>query len=96
MSEPGTTPFHRGGPAAMFAMEVKGPRDAVVVMAVQHRDLTDVAWSTAGSLAVLGPGRSSLRVSGFKEELRFRVSVGSDAGNGSAEVRVLPPVWLPQ
>ena len=89
------SPLRRGGPAGIFSFEVKGPRHAAVVLAVDHRDLADTNWSNAGALSMLAPGESAFRVSGLKEELRIRCSVVGGLGADPVEVRVLPPEWLP-
>ena len=96
MSNPHDSPsFRRGGPAGIFSFEVKGPRHAAVVWAVDHRDLGDTNWSNAGSLSMLAPEDSAFRVSDLKEELRIRCSVAGGLGADPVEVRVLPPEWLP-
>lgn len=96
--DPGETPqhsFRRGGPAAIFSFEVKGPRNAVVVMAVEHREQADAEWSGAGALSALAPAESALRVSGLKEELRLKFTVVGGAAGDVAQVHMPPPTWLP-
>lgn len=98
--EPGTDPqhspaFRRGGRAGVFSFEVKGPRHAAVVWAVDHRDLGDTNWSNAGEFSMLAPEESAFLVSGLKDELRIRCSVVGGVGADPVEVRALPPEWLP-
>jgi hypothetical protein len=87
--------FRREGPGAILSFEMKGPRDATVVMTVDHRNEADTEWLEAGTLSALTPTVSALRVSHLKENLRLRFSVAGDAADGPADVRVLPPEWLP-
>jgi hypothetical protein len=89
------SPFSRKGPSAIISVQVNGPRDALVTIAVEHRDRGDEEWSRAGSFPMLAPAESSLRVSGLKEEVRLRFDVASAAKGAPVAVRVLPPEWLP-
>jgi hypothetical protein len=83
-----TPPRSNGGRSAVLSFHVTGPRDAAVVVAVEHRDPGET-WLPAGSVSMIAPSESSLRVGGLKKEFRFRVS------GDPAQVHVLPPEWLP-
>lgn len=55
---------------AILSFMVNGPDSATVVVAVEHRDPGET-WLPAGSLSMIAPSESSLRVGGLKEEFRF-------------------------
>jgi hypothetical protein len=83
---------HESQPArrsAILSFEVTGPEGADVVVAVEHADPGDCCWSAAGSVPMIAPAGSALRVPRLKGEVRLRVT------GDPAEVRVLPPRWLP-
>ena len=82
-SQPGSS-----GRDAVLSFEVTGRQGAAVVVTVEHKEPGDM-WSPAGSVSMIAPAESVLRVSGLKEAWRVRV-----AGD-PAQVRVLPPEWLP-
>jgi hypothetical protein len=88
--------FRRGGLAALFAVEifVVDP-STTLTFAVEHKNISDTAWTTLVTMATLGAGVNTTTVGSIKEELRFSFVVNGTNAFDSVYANVLAPSWRP-
>jgi hypothetical protein len=93
-----TNPFPRRGLAALFSLQTTHvPASLTLNASVQHKNLEDASWTTAGVFSgITAVGLSTLDLSGLKEELRFSFTFSGTGGIGNFfRVFVPPPAWRP-
>jgi hypothetical protein len=67
----------------------------VVVVTVQHKDLADTSWATAGTFAdITEVGVDTLTLSGLKEELRLKVAFSGGVAGNIAHILLAAVTWL--
>ena len=81
-------PFPRGGPSAVFTMDVVAIADApTFVVTVEHRNSNDT-WTVAGTFPnITGQGVSTKDITGLKQLLRFKYSFTSTDENDGVTFR---------
>lgn len=88
--------FDRGALEGIFAADVIRIGGAgTLTVAVEHRNRADTlptVLGTIGPLAVTGVG--DVQLSGVKEEVRFRYTVGGTAVTDWVHWRMLTPTWM--
>ncbi len=89
--------FPRGGLSAVFAVEVFALiSGASLDVAVQYKNADETSWTTFGSaISVSTTGVHTLEVTGIKEEVRLRFSVGGADPSDTVYADVLAPQWRP-
>lgn len=91
-------PFARGGPSAVFSMDVTALADSpAFVVTVQHKNDKATTWDDAASFTGIGStGTFTKYISGLKEMLRFKYTfTSSDEQDGVTFVCPIQLVaWL--
>lgn len=89
--------FPRGGGAALFALEVYAlVSGASLSMHVEHRNVEDTSWTLYGvPISASTVGVHTLEMSGIREEVRLRFSVGGTNPTDTVYANVLAPQWRP-
>jgi len=94
-----TPPIAREALNATFSVETTHfyMASGSVVVTVEHRDLADTSWSTAGTFSsITGTGVETLDVSALMEEIRFKVGFSGGGPNDFAHLLVAAPTWWPE
>jgi hypothetical protein len=91
--------FPRGGLAATFSVQVLqriGSSNSLVIV-VQHKNRTDVSWTTAGTFSTINsaPGIETLDVTALKEEIRISYTLSASNAWEGFLLNVLAPIWRP-
>jgi hypothetical protein len=89
--------FPRGGLSAVFAVEVFAlMTGASLDVAVQYKTIDETSWTTFGSvISASAMGVHTLEVTGLREEVRLRFSVGGSNPTDTVYANVLAPQWRP-
>lgn len=89
--------FPRGGPSAVFAVEVYALTPSTALnIAVQYKNLDETSWTTHGSaISANAAGVYTLEVPDLKEEIRLRYSVTGSNATDTVYADVLAPQWRP-
>ena len=92
-----TPAFPRGGPNALFSVDVthEGGSPSMDI-AVQHKnhDETEAAWTVLGNFATItSTGVASKDLEGCKEQVRFSITFSAGSLGSFFMVRFLAPVW---
>ena len=99
----GTTPYYtpsfpRGGPAAVFSLEVTHFAGGTLILgaAIEHKNEADTSWGTAASFTnITAEGLSTKDVSGLKEEIRLAFTFSDGAVGNFAHIVIAAPAWRP-
>ena len=89
--------FPRGGLSAVFAIEIFAlVAGSSIDFVVQYKNVEDTGWTTFGSaISASTTGVHTLEVTGIKEEVRLRFSVGGANPSDAVYANVLEPQWRP-
>ncbi|MCE9637757.1 MAG: hypothetical protein K8T90_18815 [Planctomycetes bacterium] len=89
-------PLGRSTLRANFTVQVLNTTGtASMVVAIEHRNADDNAWTAAGAFAPIGAnGVYVLDLAGLKELIRFRFSFVAGAATDGMYVYAAAPQWL--
>lgn len=88
--------FFRGGQAAVFSVELLVLTGTSFTIVVQHKNMADTAWTSAGTFgALVAIGIETLDLSGLKEQIRFTYVVVGPNNYDAAHFNMLAPAWRP-
>jgi hypothetical protein len=92
-----TPPIAREALDATFTLEATHfVAGAALVVTVEHKDLADTSWATAGTFGTItGTGVSTLPVSDLKEEIRLKCGFSGGSQGDFAHLVVAEPAWVP-
>lgn len=91
-----TPSFPRGGLSATFVVEaiLKAGTSPTLVVNVEHKNVEDTSWSSAGTFSDIGStGVSTKDLSSLKEEIRFAFTFGAGSAGDFFYIVLPAPAW---
>lgn len=88
--------FGRGGLGAVFSCEVLQGTSFTLDIDVEHKNVEDTTWTSLGAFSQFtGAGVDVKDLTGLKEQVRFKYTVGGAQAYSYVHFNMLAPSWRP-
>ena len=88
--------FGRGGLAAVFSCEALLGTAFTLDIDVEHKHAEDTTFTTLGSFTqIAAEGVGTKNLTGIKEQVRFKYTVGGATASSFVHFNMLAPAWRP-